>query len=65
MRGLIDKRKKQLGNSIIVNCEIPPNRYSFFKALRDKMLSDSRFELNIELKVTTTLYGGGVMMFVE
>ena len=32
-----NKRKKQLGNSSIVNCEIPRNRYSFFEALRDKM----------------------------
>ena len=42
-----NKRKKQLGNSSIVNCEIPLNRYSFFEALKDKMLPYSRFELNM------------------
>ena len=50
-----DKRKKQLGNSSIVNCEIPLNRYSFFEALRDKMLPDSRFELNIEFESDNNL----------
>lgn len=41
---------KQLGNSSIVNCEIPLNRYSFFEAFKDKMLPDARFELNIEFE---------------
>ena len=50
-----DKRKKQLGNSSIVNCEIPLNRYSFFEELRDKMLPDSRFELNIEFESDNNL----------
>ena len=50
-----DKRKKQLGNSTIVNCEIPLNRYSFFEALKDKMLPDSRFELNIEFESDNNL----------
>ena len=50
-----DKRKKQLGNSSIVNCEIPLNRYSFFEALRDKMLPDFRFELNIEFESDNNL----------
>ena len=45
-----DKRKKQLGNSSIVNCEIPLNRYSFFEAFKDKMLPDARFELNIDFE---------------
>ena len=45
-----DKRKKQLKNSSIVNCEIPLNRYSIFEALKDKMLPDSRFELNLEFE---------------
>ena len=45
-----DKRKRQLGNSRIVNCEIPLNRYSLFEALKDKMLPDSRFELNMEFE---------------
>ena len=50
-----DERKKQLGNSRIVNCEIPLNRNSFFEALRDKMLPDSRFELNIEFESDNNL----------
>ena len=50
-----DARKKQLGNSSIVNCEIPLNRYSFFEAFKDKMLPDSRFELNIEFESDNNL----------
>ena len=50
-----DKRKKQLGNSRNVNCEIPLNRYSFFEALKDKMLPDSRFELNMEFESDNNL----------
>ena len=50
-----DNRKKQLGNSRIVNCEIPLSRYSFFETLRDKMLPDSRFELNIEFESDNNL----------
>ena len=50
-----DKRKKQLGNSSIVNCEIPLNRYSLFEALKDKMLPDSRFELNLEFESDNNL----------
>ena len=56
-----DKRKKQLGNSSIVNCEIPLNRYSLFEALKDKMLPDSRFVLNMEFESDINLIwrGGG------
>ena len=50
-----DSRKKQLGNSSIVNCEIPLSRYSFFEALKEKMLPDSRFELNIEFESDNNL----------
>ena len=50
-----DKRKKQLENSRILNCEIPLNRYSLFEALKDKMLSDSRFELNMEFESDNNL----------
>ena len=49
------QRKDILGNSSIVNCEIPLNRYSFFEALRDKMLPDCRFELNIEFESDNNL----------
>ena len=48
-----------MGNSSIVNCEIPLNRYSFFEALRDKMLPDSRFELNIEFESDNNLIWRG------
>ena len=48
-------RKKQLGNSSIVNCEIPLNRYSFFEVFKDKILPDSRFELNIEFESDNNL----------
>ena len=44
-----------MGNSSIVNCEIPLNRYSFFEALRNKMLPDSRFELNVEFESDNNL----------
>ena len=50
-----EARKKQLRNSSIVNCEIPLNRYSFFEAFKDKMLPDSRFELNIEFESDNNL----------
>ena len=50
-----DKRKKQLENSRIFNCEIPLNRYSLFEALKDKMLPDSRFELNMEFESDNNL----------
>ena len=50
-----DARKKQLKNSSIVNCEILLNRYSFFEAFKDKMLPDSRFELNIEFESDNNL----------
>ena len=41
-------RKALLGLSAKVNCEIPLNRYSFFEALEDKLLSNTKTELNIE-----------------
>ena len=44
-----------MGNSRIINCEIPLSRYSFFETLRDKMLPDSRFELNIEFESDNNL----------
>ena len=41
-------RKALLGLSAEVNCEIPGNRYSFFEALEDKLLPNTKIELNIE-----------------
>ena len=46
-KGFAD-RKALLGLSAKVNCEIPLNRYSFFEALDDKLLPNTKIELNIE-----------------
>ena len=43
-------RKALLGVSATVNTEIPLNRYSFFEALRDELLPNTRLELNLELE---------------
>ena len=50
-----DKRKKQIKNSNVVNCEIPLNRYSLFEALKERILPDSRFELNVEFESDNNL----------
>ena len=44
------KRKYLLGTSEIVHCEIPLNRYSFFEALEDKLLPNTKIELNFEIE---------------
>ena len=41
-------RKALLGLSAEVNCEIPLNRYSFSAALEDKLLPNTKIDLNIE-----------------
>ena len=41
-------RKALLGLSSKVNCEIPLNRYSFFESLEDKLLPNTKIELNVE-----------------
>ena len=43
-------RKALLGDSATVHCEIPLNRYSFFETLEDKLLPNTKIELNIELE---------------
>ena len=43
-------RKALLGTSTTVNTEISLNRYSFFGALRDELLPNTRLELNLELE---------------
>ena len=43
-------RKVLLGDSTTVRCEIPLNRYSFFESLEDKLLPNTKNELNIELE---------------
>ena len=32
-----------------MNCEIPLNRYSFFEALEDKLLPNTKIDLSIEI----------------
>ena len=44
------QRKLLLGASATVNCEIPLNRYSFIEALEDKLLPNTKIELNIEIE---------------
>ena len=41
-------RKRELGASATVNCEIPLNRYSFFEALEDKLLTNTKTEISVE-----------------
>ena len=48
-------RKKALGTSDEVNCEIPLNRYSFFEALEDKLLPNTKIELNFEIESDANL----------
>ena len=43
-------RKAILIDSATVRCEIPLNRYSFFESLDDKLLPNTKIELNIELE---------------
>ena len=54
-----DKRKRKLYDSRIFNCEIPLNRYSLFEALKERMLPDSRFELNLEFESDNNLIWRG------
>ena len=48
-------RKTLLGASATVRCEIPLNRYSFFETLEDKLLPNTKIELNIELESDNNL----------
>ena len=48
-------RKKVLGTSDLVNCEIPLNRYSFFEALEDKLLPNTKIEINFEIESDANL----------
>ena len=48
-------RKKVLGTSVLVNCEIPLNRYSFFEALEDKLLPNTKIEINFEIESDANL----------
>ena len=43
------KRKALLGTSSTVHCEIPLNRYSFFESLENKLLPNTKIEINFEI----------------
>ena len=49
-------RKALLGAAAEVNCEIPLNRYSFFEALQDKLLPNTKIDLNIEFDDDKNLF---------
>ena len=48
-------RKVLLGDSATIRCEIPLNRYSFFEKLDNKVLPNTKIELNIELESDSNL----------
>ena len=48
-------RKSLLGDSATVRCEIPLNRYSFFESLEDKLLPNTKIEINVELETDNNL----------
>ena len=48
-------RKAILGDSATVGCEIPLNRYSFFESLNNKLLPNTKIELNVELESDNNL----------
>ena len=43
-------RRTLIGNSSTISCEIPLNRYSLFGSLDNKLLPNTKIELNIELE---------------
>ena len=49
------ERKKLLGTSVVVNTEIPLNRYSFFEPLEDELLPSTRMELNMQIESDANL----------
>ena len=49
------ERKAILGTSSTVHCEIPLNRYSFFEALEDKLLPNTKIEINFEIEKDNNL----------
>ena len=48
-------RRVLIGNSLAVRCEIPLNRYSFFEVLENKLLPNTKIELQIELETDSNL----------
>ena len=59
------KRKALLGTSSTVNCEIPLNRYSFFEALEDKLLPNTKIEINFEIEKEVVIIGCLVCHFTS
>ena len=53
-KGFAD-RKALLVNNAVVNAEIPLNRYSFFESLYDKILPNSRLDIEIEFESDNNL----------
>ena len=47
-------RKVLLGASVIVNCEIPLNRYSFFEELQDRLLPVLELKYKLKWKMIKT-----------
>ena len=43
-------RRTLIDNSLTISCDIPLNRYSFFESLEDKLLPNTKIELNVELE---------------
>ena len=48
-------RRALIGNSVVIKCEIPLNRYSFFSSLEDKLLPNTKIEINFELETDNNL----------
>ena len=48
-------RRALIGNSASIRCEIPLNRYSFFEALEDKLLPNTKLDINFELEKDSNL----------
>ena len=48
-------RKALLGDSATVRGEIPLNRYSFFESLEDKLLPNTKIEINVEIESDNNL----------
>ena len=48
-------RRALIGNSLKIGCEIPLNRYSWFEKLDDKLLPNTKIEINLELESDNNL----------
>ena len=48
-------RKALIGNTATVRCEIPLNRYSFFEVLENKLLPNTKIEIQFELESDNNL----------